>query len=188
MQEKEQTYYRALYEAARVINSSLEPSKVLNTIAKQTASAMGVKACTLRLLDRQGEYLLPGASHGLSQAYLRKGKVALSGSKLDKVALSGEPVYIQCAATDPRFQYPEAAKAEGIVSLLVVPLMLEEKKAIGVMRVYSDVERVFSADETEFLTIMANLSAIALENARLHQTLKSDCELSAAYQFQTFED
>lgn len=188
MPDKEQSYYRALYEAARVINSSLEPGKVLNTIATQTAKALGVKACTLRLLDRQGEYLLPGACYGLSQAYLRKGKVALSGSKLDKVALTGEPVHIQNAATDPRFQYPEAAKAEGIVSLLVVPLMLEDKKAIGVIRVYSGVERVFTAEETEFLTIMANLSAIALENARLHQALKQDFELLTAFQFQTFED
>lgn len=182
------TYYRALYEAARVINSSLDPAAVLKTIVEQTARAMGVKACTLRLLDRAGEYLLPGATCGLSRAYLRKGKVALASSRLDKAALAGETVYIRDATTDPRFQYPEAAKAEGVVSVLVVPLMLEEKRAIGVIRVYSDVEREYTVEEKEFLTIMANLSAIALENARLHQALKADFELLTAFQFQTFED
>src|SRR5512141_1963793 len=138
MQECESNYYRTLYEAARVINSSLEPVDVLNKIAEQTAKALKVKAWSLRLLDRTGTHLMPGAAYGLSKGYLRKGKVEVEKSGLDKEALAGKTVHVANAATDPRFQYQEAAKAEGIISLLVVPLKLEEKKIIGVMRVYSD--------------------------------------------------
>jgi signal transduction protein with GAF and PtsI domain len=188
MKASERNYYRTLYEAVKVINSSLEPMDLLGKIAEQTAKALEVKACSLRLLDRSGTNLLPGASYGLSKGYLRKGKVEVAKSQLDKEALAGNPVYIKDASSDARFQYQEAAKNEGITSLLVVPLKIEDKKIIGVMRVYSGRERAFEESEVEFLTIMANLSAIAIENARLHQALKSDYEMLTAFQYQTFED
>ncbi|MBI4806423.1 MAG: GAF domain-containing protein [Desulfovibrio sp.] len=188
MSDCERNYYRSLYEAVRVINSSLEPMDLLNKIAEQTAKALEVKACSLRLLDKAKHNLLPGASFGLSKGYLRKGKVEVAKSKLDKEALQGKTVYVKDAATDPRFQYQEAAKTEGIISILVVPLKIEDNKIIGVMRVYSGTERTFCDSEVEFLIIMANLSAIAIENARLHQALKSDYELLTAFQYQTFED
>lgn len=188
MHNCEGNYFKTLYEAIRVINSSLEPGELLGRIAEQTAKALEVKACSLRLLDRTGENLLPGASWGLSKGYLRKGKVEVSKSKLDKEALGGSAVHVKEAATDDRFQYKEAAGNEGIKSVLVVPLKLEDTKTIGVMRVYSGEIREFCASEVEFLTIMANLSAIAIENARLHQALKSDYELLTAFQYQTFED
>ena len=188
MSDCERNYYRSLYEAVRVINSSLEPMDLLNKIAEQTAKALEVKACSLRLLDRTRDNLLPGASFGLSKGYLRKGKVEVAKSKLDKEALEGKTVYVKDAGTDPRFQYQDAAKAEGIISILVVPLKIEDSKIIGVMRVYSGTDRTFCDSEVEFLVIMANLSAIAIENARLHQALKSDYELLTAFQYQTFED
>jgi GAF domain-containing protein len=188
MLDCERSYFKTLYEAIRVINSSLEPMELLGRIAEQTAKALEVKACSLRLLDRSGANLLPGASFGLSKGYLRKGKVEVEKSKLDKEALAGATVHVRDASTDDRFQYKDAAKTEGIKSVLVVPLKLEDKKIIGVMRAYSAEERVFTESEVEFFTIMANLSAIAIENARLHQALKSDYELLTAFQYQTFED
>lgn len=187
MPGNEGKYYRSLYEAAKVINSSLEPAVVLSTIVEQTAKALDAKACSIRLLDRTGKYLLPSGAYGLSKGYLHKGKVEVEKSALDAKVLAGEMEYIANAQADDRFQYKQAAKDEGLTSILVVPLQVESK-VIGVMRVYTSQERAFSPDESEFLSIMANVSAIAIENARLHQALKSDYELLTAFQYQTFED
>jgi signal transduction protein with GAF and PtsI domain len=184
---KEKNYYHSLYEVAKVINSSLDPTLVLNTIAQQVTKALNMKACSIRLLDSQGEKLLMGASHGLSKGYIRKGDVEVGKSGLDREALAGNPTTIRDASNDPRFQYPEKAKEEGICSLAVVPLMIEDK-AIGVLRAYSGTYRDFPAEEIEFLTIIANLSAIALENARLHHRLKLDKDLQTAYDYRLFED
>ncbi|MFW6388868.1 MAG: GAF domain-containing protein [Desulfohalobiaceae bacterium] len=185
---KEQDYYHSLYQVAKVINSSLEPAQVLETIAGQVVQSMDLQACSLRLLDSGGQRLLMGASQGLSQGYLRKGAVEVAKSRLDQEALEGKkPVQVQDARTDSRFQYPEKAREEGLISLIVLPLMVEDR-AIGVIRAYSGQEREFTAGEIEFLSIIANLSAIALENARLHQRLKLDCQLQADYDYRLFED
>ncbi|MFW6177492.1 MAG: GAF domain-containing protein [Desulfohalobiaceae bacterium] len=184
---KEQDYYHSLYQVAKVINSSLEPAQVLETIAAQVVQSMDLKACSLRLLDSTGQRLLIGASHGLSKGYLRKGTVEVEKSRLDQEALSGKTVLVQDARSDSRFQYPEQAKEEGLVSLLVLPLMVEDR-AIGVLRAYSGENREFTAEEIELLHIIANLSAIALENAKLHQRLKLDCQLQEEYDYRLFED
>ncbi len=187
MSAKEQDFYRSLYEVAKVINSSLDPASVLHKIARQVTEAMELKAASIRLLDKEGKRLLLGSSYGLSKGYIRKGAVELTRSGLDQEALSGKNVSIEDACSDPRFQYPEKAREEGIASVIVVPLMVDGK-SIGVLRAYSGTCREFTPDEVEFLTIIANLSAIAIENARLHQKLKLDYELQEAFEYRLFED
>ncbi|MFP4083490.1 MAG: GAF domain-containing protein [Desulfonatronovibrio sp.] len=187
MNGKEKDYYHSLYEVAKVINSSLDPAEVLRVIARQVTEAMNLKAASIRLLDREGKRLLLGSSYGLSKGYVRKGAVEVEKSGLDREALTGKNVTIQDACSDPRFQYPEKAREEGIASVVVVPLKVEQK-AIGALRGYSDTCRDFSDDEIEFMTIVANLSAIAIENATLHQKLKMDFELQEAFEYRLFED
>lgn len=187
MERGEKEFYKALYEVARVINSSLEPEKVFQEIAQSVTSAMMAKACSIRLLDRQKKRLLMGAAYGLSKGYLRKGTVEVEKSGIDKEALAGKIVSIRDARTDSRFQYQERAREEGIISVIVVPLTVENS-VIGVVRVYAAEERDFTQDEVDFVTAIANLSAIAIENARLHQALKKDYELLADFEYRLFND
>jgi GAF domain-containing protein len=63
-----------------------------------------------------------------------------------------------------------------------------EGKAVGVLRIYSGEVRAFDEEEMRFLEAMARLSALALENARLHQTLRSDFEMLVADRYRVDED
>ena len=180
MKEIKKDYFTALYEVVRVVNASLRPSRVLKEIVSCVAETMNVKASSLRLLDARKTSLSMGAFHGLSDGYIRKGPVLVGESGLDRKALEGKTIWLQNAQTDENFQYNEKAVSEGIKSLLVVPLLVE-KTAIGVLRVYSEEERTFEDDEIKFLEAVANLSAIALENARLHQALRQDYDLLVAH-------
>jgi GAF domain-containing protein len=164
-------YYSALHQAALTITSSLELEQVLQSVVASTAEAMQVKACVLRLLNPNTSQLQLSASYGLSRNYLAKGPIKVEQSPIDSEALRGTPVIIPDVSVDSRFQYQEAAKSEGIVSVLCVPLMVHDR-AIGVMRVYTDEPCIFHEDDIQFLTVLANLSALAIENARLYDDLK----------------
>ena len=108
-----------------------------------------------------------GAAYGLSANYRAKGLVVASHSEVDRLALSADvPVYVADACTDPRVQYPEQAREEGIVSILVVPLRVQGQP-LGVMRVYTSTQHEFSEAELELVEAIANLSALAIENGRL---------------------
>ena len=47
---------------ALAINASLDPKDVLHKISEHTAQTMNCKACTIRLLDSTGHFLLPSAA------------------------------------------------------------------------------------------------------------------------------
>ncbi len=164
-------YYIALHQAALTFSSSLEPEQVLLSIVKSTAEAMQVKACTLRLLDARTGQLSLSAFYGLSSGYLAKGPVEVENSPIDSEALSGKPVIIPDVRADKRFQYQEAAEREGIVSVLCVPLEVHGR-AIGVMRAYTGEPHTFHEDDIQFLTVLASLAALAIENASLYENLK----------------
>ncbi|MEW5913222.1 MAG: GAF domain-containing protein [Thermodesulfobacteriota bacterium] len=180
MAGKQMDFFAALYRVAKVVNSSLEPQKVLSEIVKGVTQAMGAKASAIRLLAGNRKELVLGASYGLSRGYLRKGRVLVTKSGLDRQALKGGAVCLLDAQTDPAFQYRDRAKAEGIHSICVVPLKVG-RRSIGVVRVYSDKKRQWNQREIQFLEAVGNLSAIALENARLHSALRTDYDLLLAF-------
>lgn len=164
-------YYTALHQAALTISSSLELDEVLQRVVTSITEAMQVKACVLRLLDARSGELQLSAVYGLSQGYLTKGPVEVKSSLIDSEALCGTPVVVHDVRTDPRFQYREAARREGIVSVLCVPLEVHGK-AIGVIRVYTSEPSVFNQDDIDFLSVLASLAALAIENASLYDNLK----------------
>ncbi|HYT28749.1 MAG TPA: GAF domain-containing protein [Ktedonobacteraceae bacterium] len=165
-------YYTALYQAALAFSSSLELKEVLQNVVTNIAETMRVKACVLRLLDARTGHLQLSAVYGLSSGYLAKGPVDVEHSPIDSESLKGQTVIIPDVRTDTRFQYAEAAKNEGIVSALCVPLEVRGE-AIGVMRVYTGEQCTFHEDDIQFLTVLARLAALAIENANLYESLKS---------------
>lgn len=175
-------YFSALYDVARAINASLDPSQVLGEIVKSVVSALKLKAATIRLLDSRRSRLVLGAAFGLSDKYLHKGPVLIKESGIDRNVLAGRSIWIRDAQEGENFQYPEMAKAEGIRSVQAMPLSVENK-VIGVLRVYSATLREFTGREISFLEAAANLSAIALDNAMMHQKLQTNCDLMAANKY-----
>jgi len=162
--------FQTLYEVARTITSSLRLNQVLQTIAESATQVMSGRACAIRLLSPDGERLELAAECGLSEEYRSKGDVTLTDSDLDRRVLAGAVVSILDVTTDPRFQYREEAKAEGLSSVLSAPLRSKDR-AIGVIRIYSQRRRAFLAREEALLSAFASQAAVAIENAELYEDL-----------------
>ena len=108
-------------------------------------------------------------------------------SGLDGDVLGGKIIHLKDATSDGRFQYPESAKAEGLVSVLSAPLLVNGK-TIGLIRVYSAETRDFTPDDETFMQAVAALSAMSIENARLHDALRNNYELMAKHAYSVYED
>ncbi|HHI97759.1 MAG TPA: GAF domain-containing protein [Thermodesulfatator atlanticus] len=166
MHSKEKTYLSLFLEVARHISSTLEIDKVLDLIVKKVAEVIGVEAATIRLLDPSGKKLYLAAAYGLSKEYLNRGPVDAEKSIAE--ALSGNPVAIFDAVHDPRVAYSEAVRKEGIKSILAVPIQIRGR-VIGVLRLLSRKPRLFTDDEIDFATALAEQCGIAIENARMYE-------------------
>lgn len=182
-----QDYFQPLHQLVMVVNSSLNPEEVLNKITEQTAKTMHCKASTIRLLDSSGTVLLSSASYGLSPNYMRKGPVEVQQSGMDNEVLAGATIHMRDATSDGRFQYPSAAKAEGLLSVLSTPLRVDGK-VIGLLRVYSATERDFTPEEYAFMQAVADVSGIAIKNARMHEAMRANYELHTEYAYQVFDE
>lgn len=166
---------RALVCTARSITSTLSLDEVLQTIAENAATALALKAASIRLLNEDRKMLQVRAAYGLSSAYLDKGPVEIDKSPLDRECLAGKCISVPDIAADTRLQYPGEIVKEGIQGMLSVPLTVKGR-AIGVLRVYTSTPYEFNASEIEFLTALASYGAIAIENARLFQHVKTEYE------------
>jgi len=160
------TYYRVLEQLAREAVSGDTLRDTLGTVVKKTASAMKSSGCSVLLFDAESRRLLHAVSHGLSDWYIRKGFLDADKSLSD--SLEGQVVTVLDVATDPRVQYREMAQRQGIASMVSVPLR-QRGNIIGALRVYTNEQRHFSADDIAFLTAVADLTAVAVENAQLHE-------------------
>ncbi len=81
-----------------------------------------------------------------------------------------KPLQIENVQTSTRYQQIEVARLEGLVALLSVPL-LYGGQAIGTLSVYTGQPYSFSNEEIRILSALAELSAIAIEKARLYERL-----------------
>jgi len=169
------SYYSALKRITKVANSTFGLRKICNSIAKSTAKAMQANGCRILSLNSQKEYLITVGTYGLSDLYLKKGPLDARKSLPD--ILEGKVVFIADAAKDERVQYPQVALAQGISSILGVPV-LGKGEAIGEIRIYTREPRQFSEADKSFLLSVADMCAVVFERAELHQLLEQDDKTS----------
>ncbi len=173
MESIEIQYLKLFRDVCKKINSSLDFSEVLKSITENTVKMLDVKACTIFLLDKKQKILKASTSYGLSKDYIGKGTI--DAEKSMAACLNGESVLVEDATSDPRIQYPEKAKNEGVASILSVPMSVKGQ-IIGVIRIYTSKPKKFSDIENEFISGLAEIGGIGIENARMYNHLKGSYE------------
>lgn len=159
-------YFRLFFETAQAILSARSLQETLDSLVQRTVDALGIKAGGLRLIDEESNNLKQVSSFGLSEAYLSKGP--LNADQSIPEVLEGLVVYVKDACKDPRIQYPEAMRSEGIAAVLSVPVIAGEK-VIGVLRLYSSEPHDYSDEDIEFVSALAEMGGLAIVNARMYQ-------------------
>jgi serine phosphatase RsbU (regulator of sigma subunit) len=157
----------AVYNVSMLMADARDLNRVLNRTVEMVAQIMEVKACAIRLIDRERDELVMKAVYNLSQKYLGKGAIRLSSAEIDMEALGPAGYcYVRNAQTDPRIDHPQHAAEEGIVSTLSVG-MRYKGESLGVLRVYTAEEQNFSPMRIDLLKAIGAQAAAAIDNARL---------------------
>jgi signal transduction histidine kinase len=161
-------FFESLANVSRTINSTLNLDDALNIITREACVLMQAKVCSLMLLDESREWLDLRASFGASQAYINRPHLSVEESLHGIVVRRKKPLQIENVQESSRYQNVDMARSEGLVTLLSVPL-LYSGPAIGTLSVYTGHPYRFSNEEIRILSALAELSAIAIEKARLYE-------------------
>jgi len=162
--------FESLASVSRMINSTLNLEEALTVITREACVLMKAKVCSLIMLDESRAWLDLRASFGAGAAYREKPRLSADESLLGVVVRRKKPVQVENVQTSVRYQNSEVARREGLISLLSVPL-LYGGEAKGALSVYTAQPHVFSNDEVRILSAFAELSAIAIEKARLYERI-----------------
>ncbi|RJX32971.1 MAG: GAF domain-containing protein [Desulfarculus sp.] len=166
--------YQTLGDICDLISAAKNLTRVAQLTVARLQEKMGLKGCALMLLDRRTRKLEIAASEGLSDFYLSKGPLSAGKSIAD--SLKEGPVAIFDVRDDPRLQYPEEAKREGIASILSVPLVLRGRP-LGVLRLYTAEPWEFTLADVNFAQAVALILALALDGLRVAGAYKTSVEV-----------
>ncbi|MGD0812454.1 MAG: GAF domain-containing protein [Verrucomicrobiota bacterium] len=159
-----------LVSVSQTINSALNVNEALQVITREACTLMEARMCSLRLLDETGQWLDLRASSGAGEAYLKKSRLSVDESFLGVVVRRKKPMQLENVQASALYQNVSVARSEGLVSLLSAPLVFGGQ-TIGTLNVYAGQPRSFSNEEIRVLTALAELSAMAIEKARLYERI-----------------
>lgn len=157
---------QTLSAVSHTVASDRYPQEILQLIVSMTASLLGSKICSVMLLDDDGKELHIAATQSLSEAYRNKPPIKVGQSISGLAVQQKAPVTVLDVRKDKRFFAPDVAAAEGLVSLLSVPMLFKDK-AIGVINTYTAHEHAFSKEDIAVLQAVANQCASAIVHTRL---------------------
>ncbi len=149
----------------------------LKVLARNITKIMGVKACTVRLLNEKKQTLEIAAAYGLSKSYLQKGPVKISEHPVDREVLEGRVISTKDITKERHVLYLDEARREGIKSVLSIPLP-SGKRVLGVVRIYTDKPRSFSKEEVRLLRDFAAVGGILLEKAGIWEEMRALVKIS----------
>jgi signal transduction protein with GAF and PtsI domain len=162
----------ALSKVANLITSGLYLEELLRLIVNVTAEIMNSKICSLMLLDPEKKELVIRATQSISEEYNKKPNIKLGEGIAGIVAQANKPLCVLDVKEDSRYLNRDIAEKEGLCSLASVPLAVKGR-IIGVLNCYTSKKHKFSRYELDLLTVLANQTAIAIENAELDLRARS---------------
>ncbi len=163
----------SLIEVNALISSSLNLDQILENVMTISKQVMNADASSLMLIDEKTnelvyEVALGSVGEKLKQEFRLKMGQGIAGT----VAEEGKPLLLEDVYTHPKFyRGHDDATGYRTKSMMTVPLKVGER-ITGVAQVINRLDGgVFDADDLELFIALCSLAAIAIENAKMHQSL-----------------
>jgi sigma-B regulation protein RsbU (phosphoserine phosphatase) len=159
----------ALFEATRLLNSTLDLAELLELILKIARAEVNADRGTVFLVDKDARQIWSIVAMGLEKQEIRMPfGVGVAGT----VAQTGQPINVQdayqLACFDPTTDQKTGYHTK---SLLCMPIRHKGSgEIVGVIQLLNQlIDGRFTAEDQDFLEKLSGHMAMALENARLHR-------------------
>ncbi len=172
-QTKEQGFLKVFKKVTRLISMVLDHQQVMDTIVSSLPELLDIDACTIRLLDMGTNSFVLGAAHGLSLEYLSR--QSIDTEETMEMIKSGYPVAKVDLDEDPTYRDRDAAAKEGIKSVLTLPILFQDS-IIGIMRLLTKNQRLFTAEEISFSMALAEQVGVAISNGRMFKEMANQVD------------
>jgi phosphoserine phosphatase RsbU/P len=160
-----------LAQIGEEVNSSLDLDEVLARTAALIKRHIDYEIFGVLLLEGDGAYLKHRFSIGYPKELAENLRIPLGRGITGTAAATGHPVRVRDTSKDDRY----INAIDCVRSELAVPLMLQGK-CVGVLDIQSCHLDYFTPEQQSILTLLASRLAVAIENARLFQQVRSQAD------------
>ena len=161
-------------DVAHTLSSTLHLDEVLTRIMEQVEGMLDAEAGSLLLTDATTGDLVFQIALGDKASEVKPFRVPKGQGIAGQVAATGQPLMIADAASDERhFKKLDKQTHFFTRNILCVPLILHER-VIGVLEVMNKQSGNFTQHDLELLSSIASYAAIAIDNARLHESVLAE--------------
>lgn len=160
-----------LAEIGEEVNASLNLDVVLARTAALIKRHIDYEIFGVLMVEGDGLYLKHRFAIGYPLDLAENFRVPIGQGITGSAAANGHPVRVGDTSKDNRY----INAIENVRSELAVPLMLQGK-CIGVLDIQSRHVNYFTRDQQSILTLLASRLAVAIENARLFEQVRSQAE------------
>ncbi len=174
-----QDRFELLYRIGQSINSSLDQEVVFERLMDEIVAFSNAERGFILGLEEseapdQNLALQCRAARNLEKQSIESEDFKVSRSIIREVLKDQEPQLTVDATSDERFSQSPSIELYGIRSVMCVPIC-HRSQLLGVIYVDSlAAKSAFDYDTLETLVAVANMAAMALENARLFSELRSE--------------
>ncbi len=168
-----------LRRAGLVISSRLRLEETLESILQLALEITNAQYGIFRLLDKNGEYLVTSAVHGIHMERPLIEQLPLDGNSIMAlVARERQPLLIPDLTQEPwaKIYYPLDSKLQ-MRSELAVPLINASGRLEGVLNLESPELGGFSEDDNHMLQSLATYAVTAIQEVRLLDALQEAAQL-----------
>ncbi len=158
----------SLITTGQSLVSKLELQAVLDTATQQGLSLMPCRLCAVFLLNADGKSLRLAALAGLKDGPPDPASdLVLADSVLGSAIRHKKQVEVLSLVRTEEHHFTQLLPGGALVSLLVTPIVVDDR-AIGALNVYTERHHRFNNDERRIFSTLANLCAVAVQNADLY--------------------
>jgi signal transduction histidine kinase len=163
------------YEIGQTMLSTFDLEKVLEDTMQLATIVVGATTSVLMFVDEEKKELVFEVTYGEKGEALRRIRTSIDEGIAGWVATHGEPVIVNDVSQDPRFSEKVDVRTGFLTrSVLCVPLQVKGR-TIGVLEVLNKLsEEGFDEEDLRMIMTLAIQAAIAIENARLYQSLREE--------------
>jgi phosphoserine phosphatase RsbU/P len=160
-----------LAEIGNEVNASLDLDEVLEKSAALIKKHIDYELFGVLLVDGDGSYLKHRFAIGYPAGLAENLNIPIGQGITGTAARTGQPVRVSDVSQDPRY----INAIDSVRSELAVPLMFRGR-CVGVLDIQSGHLDYFTRDQQNLLVVLANRLAVAIENARLFQQVRTQAE------------
>ncbi|GJM42208.1 MAG: hypothetical protein DHS20C20_24900 [Ardenticatenaceae bacterium] len=172
-----------LNEASRVINSSLDINKIMQSLLAQMNDFLNAEAISIALVDKQSNELVYQVAEGIGSEEIAGLRLPSNQGLSGWVMKNSEPALVADTSLDPRFHHLGDQRTGYATTAMICAPMIFKSDVLGTIQAINPSEGTFSEEDLDVLVNLANIASTAIANAQQYaRTVAAEARFISLFQ------